>query len=351
MASLVGRQASATDLLLYPSQYGAVISPAGVLFGDAGFAGFDLYTWKQSAYGAEIGDIGSSVDSQTVSPAFSVLMPPPEGDGAGFRIGGSYVASFIASKGKVGIATISGGSLDFSEEYKAKTEEATISLTAGARPMPAIYVAAQLISSEEAGKSSVGSTTLNDGVIRYSQVRWHAAWRDPESHGHELGISWQPRVQVDEPGKGSVSQERVAKLGYSRAFTDMNAGVALSWHEYSKIDSRLEIKASYDVTVERALDDSIVGIDWSWQPAYYDSLDALDPVTMGRMLFAVRYVRAFEMPGLDGWPASDNAAEFVLSGFYSSRKVARETDPSTGRTWDAVAGSLTGAQVGLRHYF
>jgi len=54
-------------------------------------------------------------------------------------------------------------------------------------------------------------------------------------------------------------------MGYSRAlprdFPYMSVGFALSWHDYYRIDQRLDPKASYDFTVEKLIDDYDINED------------------------------------------------------------------------------------------
>lgn len=330
----------------YQSMDGVVVNPAMMIFADDGFASLTYANWKQDSHGGQRGDIGASLKSRDSYLALSVLGEDPGPRTLGLRLGVSSESGAWHSDGVVGLLTDDGGALEYTQDYTSKGSSSDAAILLGVRPFDSFVIAAQLITSERRTKSTAGNASIRDGSIQYSQVQWSAAWRSPGGEGHEVGLSYRPRVQLDEGVEGSIDQERILKVGYSRALQrssqGMNMGFALSWHDYSRVDSRLDTKASYDFSFEKLLGEDLVGLDWSWQPAYYGTADSVSPSTIGQSVWGLRHARHWISGG-------GHEIDTIAGVFYGPRSSRSESD--NGRVWDATAGAVSGFRLGLRYFF
>jgi|GEM_PF-2595077 len=332
--------------VMFPSRDGVVINPAGMLFDGEGFTGLSFLRWTQDSQGGQRGDVGASLNSSNYVAALSILSQDLGPRTFGARIGLSLANEVHDDDGQLGLLTEDGEALQYPLDYRSESSTRDLTILFGARPLDSLTIAAHLIASAQQTKSTAGKSTVRDGSLQYSQLQWSAAWRVPGDEGHEIEIAYRPRVQRDEGTDGSIDQERVFKIGYSRAFPRvfpyMSVGFALSWHDYYRIDQRLDTKASYDFSVEKLVDDNLFGLDWSWQPAFYATTDSVSPATVGQSLWGLRHTRRWAM-------GSDHVFDSIFGIVHGPRTSRSESD--NGKTWDATAGSIFGLRLGARYYF
>ena len=332
--------------LQFPSRDGVVINPAGTLFNGEGYTGLSFFAWRQATQGGLRGDVGASLDSRNYIAALSIVSQDLGPGTLGARLGLSVADETRNASGKLGLLTDDGEALQYPLDYRSNSSTRDLRILFGARPLDNLSIAAQLIASAQHAKSTAGQATVRDGSIQYSQVQWSAAWRVPGTEAHEIGITYRPKVQRDEGADGSIEQERVVKIGYSRAlpqtFPYMSAGLALSWHDYYRIDHRLDTKASYDFSVEKLYDDDLFGLDWSWQPAFYGTADSVSPASVGQSLLGLRHTRRWQF-------AEGRVVDSTLGLVYGPRVSRSESD--NGKTWDGTAGAIHGIRLGARYFF
>ena len=118
----------------------------------------------------------------------------------------------------------------------------------------------------------------------------------------------------------------------------MNAGVALIWHDYSKVDAELDSKISYEASVEHAVGGSRLGVDLAWQPAYYGTAGAMNAGSIGGGAVALRYTQNF-----------GKLTEVVFHGIYGPS--ISKTEVEDGIIYDALMGKTTGYGLVLRRMF
>ena len=323
----------------YPSQDAGISSPAFLVLLPKGWASLTYLIGKGSIYETVSPEIGKSFDLANSVLGLTILSGPYSDDAdpdatRGLRVGLTRSSQVVGAKGKLGLIPATGRDLESTIPLEIKMTETDLAVFLGGALGERLTLAVQLVASEKAKKTTVGSENIADGSIQFNYALWSMGWRD---NGHQVGLDFQPRVQIDEED-GSIDQEKSARFSYSKSFSRMNAGVALIWHDYSKVDAELDSKISYEASVEHAVGGSRLGVDLAWQPPYYGTVGAMNVGSIGGGAVALRYTQNF-----------DKLTEVVFHGTYGPS--ISKTEVEDGIIYDALMGKTTGYGLVLRRMF
>ena len=323
----------------YPSQDAGISSPAFLVLLPKGSASLTYLIGKGSIYGTVSPESGMSFDMAHSNLGLTILSGPYSDDvdpdaTRGLRVGLTRSSQGVVAKGKLGLIPATGRNLGYTVPVEIKTAETDLAVFLGGALGERLTLAVQLVASEKATKEMFDSENIADGSIQFNYALWSMGWRD---NGHQVGLDFQPRVQIDEED-GSIDQEKSARFSYSKSFSRMNAGVALIWHDYSKVDAELDSKISYEASVEHAVGGSRLGVDLAWQPAYYGTAGAMNAGSIGGGAVALRYTQTF-----------GKLTEVVFHGIYGPS--ISKTEVEDGIIYDALMGKTTGYGLVLRRMF